>query len=606
MQNPGYTIRSLSWLSALLLLVVLVLVNVVCARTVLRVDLTEERLYTLSDGTRRILEKLEDPAAVKVFWGGIPARFDSTRRYLQALLEEMQGVAGDRLRVEWVDMDDEEGPKEAAKYEIEEWSFGSRSGGEQRVSKGYMSFVVEMGGEKAAVFNAFFSYEEKLEFILASTLAQRSSQGRPVLAIVTSAPPASPFSPRQPGRFTVLQQTLTETYGSSLRTYLTLDDPIPSEVDVLFLPGPKNLEPKQVYHVEQFVLRGGRLLLYLDPANIDNVWRAQFGAEPDASGLEDWLAHLGVTIERGAIGDFDSKAVTRYPLPPDGKEWRTYAYWFMTDPSQHDETNPVTRDLPPVTLFWPAPISVDEARQAEAGRTVKVLMRTSASGYRRPDLVNLNQALESGEGKSLESLPLLLMIDGPMTSFWKGKPLPGSEEEGAGGEEPESGDGDDPSGEPGEPEPAPGAAEANGEAAPPAEQPEGEPSDEPGGAPKEGDGDEAADATEAAGGATPARLEEGRGRILLATDAEFVSNTFGPTSGLSEEYGLAGYDMTIRATGWLSGDDDLLEVPIRGKNPRRLEEQSAADQRMIRVVNVIGVPLLIFLIGLTVFIIRRF
>ncbi|MDF1700207.1 MAG: Gldg family protein, partial [Planctomycetota bacterium] len=79
MQGRNFRVRSLSWLSGFLLLAVLVMLNAVLARAATRIDLTEEGLYTLSDGSRKILGELEDPATIKVFWADVPVRFDHTK-----------------------------------------------------------------------------------------------------------------------------------------------------------------------------------------------------------------------------------------------------------------------------------------------------------------------------------------------------------------------------------------------------------------------------------------------------------------------------------------------------------------------------------------------
>ena len=90
MEGLNFRIRSLSWLSCLLLFCVLVMLNVVFARSNVRLDLTEEKLYTLSDGSKKILRRLEDPVTLKVFWHNVPLQFEGAKRYLAALLEEMK------------------------------------------------------------------------------------------------------------------------------------------------------------------------------------------------------------------------------------------------------------------------------------------------------------------------------------------------------------------------------------------------------------------------------------------------------------------------------------------------------------------------------------
>ena len=124
----GQQVRSLSLLSVLLLLVVAVLLNVVVARASSRVDLTEEGLYTLGDGTKKLLKSLPDPATIRVFWGGLEARSELVRRKYEALLDEMADASDGKLSVRWVDVSGDEGKEEAREAGVQKYMFRQRVG----------------------------------------------------------------------------------------------------------------------------------------------------------------------------------------------------------------------------------------------------------------------------------------------------------------------------------------------------------------------------------------------------------------------------------------------------------------------------------------------
>ena len=598
MQGRNFQVRSLSWLSSILLLAALVLLNAVYARSATRIDLTEEGLYTLSDGSRSILGSLEDPVTIKVFWADVPATFDHTKRYVAALLDEMGDASGGRVQSTWVDMSEESGEEEASELGVQQYIYQAPHGKEVRQAKGYMSLVIEMGEEKPKAYDALAGLQPQLEYLIVSTIYQRSRITKPVIGMISNRP-FNPFGgQRQQGVFTEFEAFLQQRFSSGARTYLDLASPVPEDVDVLIVARPRNLTAEQVYNFEQFLLRGGRGILLEDPADLANVLgRERQQAEPHASGFGDWLMHLGVTVERGAVADF------RYPsgYPRSRYEFVRYPYWPQIQRPFMSVENPVMRNTPPMTLYWPAALSVDLAKHEAAGRTATVLATTSDGGFRRGDITGLGEAEESAEGKLLEEVPLVVMIEGPMTSFWLGKPIPGSEK-------------------PAEEE-AP-AIPGLGPIAPPPVAPGGDvpakdvpKKDEPKkDAPKkegdatgspDGDGDEDADAEEEDEAQGPARIEKGDIRLLVVGDADFLDDRIVRAPVTQQLNGNVGPRFVIGAAEWMSGSDELLALRARAADPRNLEEIEEADQDLIKHLNLWVVPLLVILAGLTMFFVRR-
>src|SRR5262245_34061524 len=143
MASRSQSIRSFSLLTAVLLGAALILANVVFARASTRVDLTEERLYSISDGTKNILREMRDPAEIRVCWGGLEAEHEPLRRTFAALLDEMADVSDGKLKVRWVDVEAEEGKKEAEEAKVQKFVFGAKRGNKKIQSSGYSSLVVK-------------------------------------------------------------------------------------------------------------------------------------------------------------------------------------------------------------------------------------------------------------------------------------------------------------------------------------------------------------------------------------------------------------------------------------------------------------------------------
>jgi ABC-type uncharacterized transport system involved in gliding motility auxiliary subunit len=644
MATKSQNILSLSMACSLVLLVVLVLVNVVFARTTVRVDLTEEGLYTLADGSRRMLQRLEDPATIKVFWHNVTARGEPMRRYLAALLEEMRSVAGDRLTVRWVDMESDDGKKEAENAGVRKYSFRAVVGSEIHRSEGYSSLAIEYGDAQPQTVEGLVDLQTQLEYQIVSTLARMTRKAGTVVGVVSPRPSFNPFAPQEHGgRFNDIGKYLSELPGVTARTYVTLDEPVAPDVKVLLVLGPANLEEKQAFHLEQFVLRGGKLLLLADPVNAE-VFQGR-SLEPQKSGLEDWLGHLGLTVEKGVAMDYESTCL----FPLDEFQFVRYPYWIKVLQENMDARNPALANLHQVPLYWPAPLSYDKLNNDTAGRKVTVLATTTGKGHNDSELAGIREPRRS-TGRLLEKVTLALLVEGPMESFWKGKPSPDEpkkeepkkdepkkeepkkdepKDEGK-SDEPKKPDGDAPKepaseaprdppadapkdppppSEPPAPAPAPAEPPAPEPAKPPAEgekKPDEPPKEEPAPAPAPAPAPTPDGEAKEPEAPKPPRLDQGNGLIVLLGDAELVSDDNGPRSGLAQINGTGGYPLVINLVDWLAGGDDLLALRARATKPRSIEDLSTAQQDLLKWVNIVGVPVLVLFVGIVVFFVRRY
>lgn len=614
MATKNYRIWSHSLLSCGLLFLVLVLVNIALARTSMRVDLTEEGLYTLRDGSRNILSRVRDPLSITVYWGNNAPQSDTAKRYVEGLLEEMVDAAGDRLAVRWVDTDDEDGRKEAEKKEIKKFLFMRTEGSKQVQSVGYQSLMLESGADEPFKLDNVAAVGPQVEYALMAEIERRTRVAQPTVAMVN---PDSPLflhndvtGDGKPGRFNQLKAILRGGFGTKFLELPSLESAVPSDVSVLLVVAPWKLSEASAYYLEQYVLRGGRLILLMDPVNAENTIIPGQEREPRSSGLEDWLAHLGITLEYGLVGDFKrgNQGLNMF----NRKERGAYAFWPRVTPENMDKSNIVFGSIGAIPMCFPSAITVDDDVQQRAKRTAKVLARTSEMGYRRAEIGAVADTLEFPMplSKDLESIPLVVMLEGPLTSKWKGKERPKTAAEiaaeAAKKAEEEAAEGDDeaPGGEPvPDDAPVPAPVDEPGGDDKPADP---EAPDQPGGDGGEGDDGEEGPA-EPEG---PPRLDAGEVKIIIAADAEMCADYMGVQTGRGGQSfpppnGQGGFVAVVGLAEWLSGGEDLISLRSRNSNPRTLEPVEESEKKVIQWLNMAGIPLLLLFAGIVVFAVRR-
>jgi ABC-type uncharacterized transport system involved in gliding motility auxiliary subunit len=289
--------------TASLILLGLVFVAAVTANNALlrglRFDLTENNLYTVSPGTRALLSNIQEPINLYYFFSDTetaditPLRNFATR--VQELLEELDAAAGENLNLNIIDpVPFSEDEDRAAQFGLQPINLGLG----QTVYFGLVGTNSVGEEEVISIFNP--DRERFLEYELARMIYSLARPDKVVVGLLAGVSMTPGFDPQM--------QRLTEPWAIytqaeqlfEVRTLPSLLTAIEEDVDVLWLVHPKGLGLDALYAIDQFILRGGRALIFLDPfAEIDML---NAGGDPAAmaagssSNLEPLLAAWGISF----------------------------------------------------------------------------------------------------------------------------------------------------------------------------------------------------------------------------------------------------------------------------------------------------------------------
>ena len=264
-----------------------------------RLDLTEQKLYTISEGTKTILEGLDKPIELDFFYSdeatkGLVALRNYARR-VEELLRAYERESGGKLKLHVVD------PEPFSEEE------------DRAAELGLQAVPLNQGGDKVyfglAATNAegrtqsipFFArdQEEFLEYELSRLVQSLASPQMPVVGVLSDLPITGGFDMRTQQAtppWTVLEQIRQLFHIESLERNV---DMIPANVSVLMLVHPKALPEPTLYAIDQFVMRGGKLLVFLDPYSEADPGMGFMPGEPgDGKGsnltplLKAWVVHM--------------------------------------------------------------------------------------------------------------------------------------------------------------------------------------------------------------------------------------------------------------------------------------------------------------------------
>jgi ABC-type uncharacterized transport system involved in gliding motility auxiliary subunit len=279
-----------------------------------RLDLTSDGMYTLSAGTRRLVAGLDEPVDLRFYYSREALRAEpllaTYGRRVREMLEEIAAASAGQVRLEVVDPEpysDEE--EQAAEAGLQALPLGPRG------ATVYFGLAGRNATGGSAAIEFFQPAKERLvEYDIARLIHQLSTPEKPRVGLMTTLPMTFGFDPtaqrmRQPW---VIVSQLQQAF--EVRNLEPDASTIPADLDVLMLVHPKLLPAATLYAIDQYVMNGGRLLLFLDPSAEQDLAGGDptnpFGGDGRASELEPLLTAWGIRYRADqALGD-DEYALT--------------------------------------------------------------------------------------------------------------------------------------------------------------------------------------------------------------------------------------------------------------------------------------------------------
>ncbi|MFL6574365.1 MAG: GldG family protein [Burkholderiales bacterium] len=292
-------IYSVVGLAALVL--VLVAVNFLVSRVPARVDLTEGNLYTLSPGTRKILRGLQSPVKVKLYVSqseNVPVQLRGFAQRVEDTVREFKQAAGSNLVVERYNPKPDSEEEDAAQLDgIEPQQLYT---GEQF----YLGISVSQLDRKQAIPAVSPQRERLLEYDLIRAIARVGNPERPKIGLMAGLPVLgekfNPFT-RQSSEPWVLANELKRDFD--VKEVPIGAKEIDKDINVLLLIHPRDAQPQTEYALDQFVLRGGKLIAFVDPyAYFDqNPTMPGVPPEPSSSTLPTLFKAWGLAMDPGKV-----------------------------------------------------------------------------------------------------------------------------------------------------------------------------------------------------------------------------------------------------------------------------------------------------------------
>jgi gliding-associated putative ABC transporter substrate-binding component GldG len=421
-------------------LLLLILINIHAGRFFFRIDLTEEKRYTISGATKKLLQELEEPVYIEVFLeGDLNPGFKRLRNAAKETLDEFKAYSGQKLQYTFTNPD-------AASSEQERNLFYRQLASKGLSPTNLFDNVDGKRVQKVIFPGAIISYKNKetpvallkgnkasspqeqlnqsvegVEYELASALKKLVWNQKKRLAFIEG------HQELQGNDIADLMTEIDERYAAD-RVNLEFQSLDYYDAAILMQPK-KPLSEAEKFKLDQFLMQGGRLLFFLDMVqmNIDSISRGGAYAFGYDLNLNDMLFKYGVRLNMDLVqdlqmgdillnvGDFgNAPNIQRVPWP----------YYPILN---NFGTHPITRNLNAV--FGRFVSTIDTVKSVGEIRKTPLLFTSQYTRIRKaPTLVSLDELKDEVDPAMFNRpfVPIAYMLEGNFSSLYKNRFAPES------------------------------------------------------------------------------------------------------------------------------------------------------------------------------------
>jgi ABC-type uncharacterized transport system involved in gliding motility auxiliary subunit len=318
------------------------------------IDLTDQGLYTLSDGTKSILRRIDEPITLKFYYstrlGQVVPSYGVYADRVRALLQRYASIAGGKIHLEILN------PAPFSELEDQATAAGLQAVTLEQGSEAvYFGLAGSNSTDDTETIPFFQSDREKfLEYDLTRMVQALAHPKKKVVGLMTALQlEGDPVAQMrgQPSMPQAVMDQLRQNYDVH-DLAISIDSAIPEDVDVLMLVQPEGLDDKTEYAIDQFVLRGGHVLLFADPySEFEQSHRSAMRRPGNgAAQIDRLLKAWGVALTPGKFVGDRAAATSVNAGDPDHPIEAEYLGWLSLRGDDINPTDPITGRLTQINV----------------------------------------------------------------------------------------------------------------------------------------------------------------------------------------------------------------------------------------------------------------
>lgn len=421
--------RGKAWF--LWILLIMAGVNWAAATWHARIDLTNEKRFTLSNATKKLLRGLEQPVQVDVFLtGNLPSAFKKLSSTTDDLLREFREIAGNRIAYRFLSPD-EQVPGSSVTYADTLSAMGMfplnlttqlKEGQQQQFV--YPVAIVHYGTKELPVrlyqgrtpmvsYQELNSAEALLEFTLADAVARISRKEKPIIGYATGN-----GEPESYETYDLVENALKPDYRFYTFNLQSQPD-IPPACRVLMLVKPSmRFSDEEKLKLDQYVMRGGKLLIFIDRLNAEmdslRIKNEVVAYDRDLQ-LNDLLFKYGVRVNPDLLMDLQCDYL---PFDVNGNGQYEFLPWNYFPVMQSSDNHPINRNLGFISGRFVNSIDTVEAEGIR--KTILLHSSNNARLISSPALISGRENVNAPEDEKFKKsrIPVAVLLEGKFQSLY--------------------------------------------------------------------------------------------------------------------------------------------------------------------------------------------
>ena len=418
-----------------LLLILFLSVNVLSSGwlTSARLDLTKDKLYTLSESTIKLLKDVKEPVTFRLYLsGGLAQAVPHLGIYanrVRDLLLEYQSVSNGKVKLEVLDP--------APFSSIEDRAVAAGLRGIPAVSGGDNMYFGLVGSNTTDDIETIpfiqIDREAFLEYDLSKMLYALVTSKPTVVGIVSTLPTDGTMKVTATGRQEpVAPYVVRNQIGELFKTrFLGKEiDEVPSDVNVLMVVHPKNQSARTIFAIDQYLLAGGKAIIFVDPfAEVEGMQGQMLGSTIGGSSFDKVFKVWGIEYDiNTVVGD---RLSARKVLPEAGNRPIEYLPWLELRGPSLDRSSPITSGIDVVALASAGHLSVKDNSSLKitplliSSPGAGLIDSKKVQGFRNP-----KKLLREFKADKKQFILAGRVTGSVQTAFPDGVPAPGKDQDG--------------------------------------------------------------------------------------------------------------------------------------------------------------------------------
>jgi len=397
-----------------LIIGIILLFNFIINKRVLRLDLTQDKRYTVSNSTIDVLRGLDDIINIDVYFSkDLPPQFRNLDEEVRSLLEELRAYSGKNLHIEYYNPKEDPAMEQKLQaLQIPKVRANIIEKDRAQVVELYLGIVIYYQDTKEII--PVVQNVSNLEYDIISKIIKVKSDKKYNIKLVYD-PSRYQGPDAQMMTHNIVQAMFSENFNYEA---LPAENAVFDDTDLLLVLPVDEPTDEFLYRLDQYIMKGRSAVFFVSGMKIH---QQTMMASPYESRLVDLLSHYGINIDGSLVVDSsNSMASFRTEF---GFFSTHYPFWTAVRSENINRENPVTANIEGLILPYVSPVSAGmPEKEDDSGKDKRVLFRSSKISYKKYSPINLSPQQDYQFKKDMTGLiDLAILYEEPLSSFFRDK-----------------------------------------------------------------------------------------------------------------------------------------------------------------------------------------